>query len=388
MSDRAREKRFRVLFLTRKWPPAVGGMETYSRELATDLAPLVNLTVRALPGCSDGRPPSLLLLANFVLCSAIFLYWHKHDYDVVHLGDFALFPLAWWHALWAPQAVRLITVHGLDLLYANRAGFKPALYRLFVGWAQKRRRAVNHFIANSRHTAILCENAGFSPVGVVTLGVRPKTNMDSSMSDCLPNERYVLFVGRLVHRKGAKWFAENVLPQLPEDVKFYVVGKTWDLGEKQGISDNPRVCILGYLPDEQLRLVQRKACAIVMPNIKSEDSTDVEGFGLVALEAAMSGVPLVASDIEGIRDAVRHEETGFLVQAENVQAWVSQLSTILEWGLPVRRRFGDTAVESLKRYFSWSRVARETAELYRRCLLNKREESPSCFSSFEKTNAV
>lgn len=57
----------RVLFVTRKWPPAVGGMELYSREIARAMARLASVDVIALPGLPDGRPPSMPKLAAFLL---------------------------------------------------------------------------------------------------------------------------------------------------------------------------------------------------------------------------------------------------------------------------------------------------------------------------------
>ena len=52
-------KKLRVLFLTRKWAPAIGGMEVYSMELSEELSHKVNLTVRSLAGNKDGSPPGM-----------------------------------------------------------------------------------------------------------------------------------------------------------------------------------------------------------------------------------------------------------------------------------------------------------------------------------------
>ena len=60
-----------------------------------------------------------------------------------------------------------------------------------------------------------------------------------------------------------------------------------------------------------------------MPNISVPG--DVEGFGIVAIEAAACGTPVVASDIQGIRDAVIDGETGFLLEERNVAAFVGAI---------------------------------------------------------------
>ena len=54
----------KVLFITRKWPPAVGGMETYAKRISEELSELTDLTTLSLPGRSDGRPPSGVLIPN------------------------------------------------------------------------------------------------------------------------------------------------------------------------------------------------------------------------------------------------------------------------------------------------------------------------------------
>ena len=364
-------KSLRVLFLTRKWPPAIGGMETYSRELVRDLAQIVNIKVRALPGRRDGNPPSLPDLAYFMLSSIFFLFYHRKSYDVVHLGDLLLYPLAWWHALWAPRTAIIITVYGLDLIYGNRNGFKPTLYRLFISWAKKHHKVIDYFIANSRSTRELCINEGFIPVKDIPLGVRLETTEDFILQDFRIDERYILFVGRLVRRKGVRWFAENVLPGLYDNIKFYVVGKTWDQEESLALKDIPRVKLLGYLTGKQFNYIRHKASAIVMPNIRSNDLTDIEGFGIAALEAAACGVPLVASNIEGLTDAVRHRETGFLVRAEDVKEWQNQLKQIFKWDATKRIAFGKSARKALKQHFNWSRVAQDTVQIYNRSLLKK-----------------
>ncbi len=85
---------------------------------------------------------------------------------------------------------------------------------------------------------ILCRNAGFPDVTVVTLGVSPPDKQKREICDIKP---YVLFVGRLVKRKGAAWFAQNVMPLIEDHIKMVIVGKRWDESEWTIISNNPRI---------------------------------------------------------------------------------------------------------------------------------------------------
>jgi glycosyltransferase involved in cell wall biosynthesis len=338
-------------------------METYSVELATELKDMVKLDVRALPGRPDGRPPSLGRLALFLVAACINLWRRRRMYDIVHFGDFVLFPLAYWHSLIAPNHRRVVTVHGLDLLYGRQKGVLPAMYGTFLTWA-RHQQCVHHFIANSCHTAGICENAGFLPVVSIPLGVRlPDWPQQRSVG-----RKYVLFVGRVVARKGTSWFTEQVLPRLPSEVELWVVGRIWDEAEGRALARHPRVRVFGHVSEAELAKLRTGAVAIVMPNIAATGQRDVEGFGLVALEGAAIGVPVIAARTEGLTDAVRQGETGFLVESGNADAWVEQLNMVLAWNDEQRLDFSDGARASLSKHFTWSRVAKETVAVYRECV--------------------
>ncbi|HIO23111.1 MAG TPA: glycosyltransferase family 1 protein [Nitrospinaceae bacterium] len=364
-------KKLRVLFLTRKWAPAIGGMEVYSMELSEELSHSVDLTVRTLSGNKDGSPPGMARLICFLFSSLFFLWRTRRNFDVVHFGDFVLFSLAWWHAQFAPSITRIITVHGLDLIFGNRSGWKSVLYSQFVSWAVQRQALVDCFLANSRYTSSLCSELKLQKVAVIPLGIRSKINLPVFSAKCSKRERYILFLGRLVRRKGASWFAKNVLPTLPKDVKFYVAGKIWNGTEVEMLKNNPRVNLMDYVSGDRLPSLISESEMIVMPNITSPDKTDAEGFGLVALEGPAHGVPCVASSIEGLQDAVRPSETGFLVSAEDTDAWITQVNQILEWNKEERESFGRKAKEYLCTYFSWSRVAHDTLMAYQKSLDQK-----------------
>src|SRR6187402_2975568 len=170
----------RVLFITRKWAPAVGGMETYSLKLTEALASRSALDVKTLPGRPNGTPPGLASLAVFVFESAALLLRRK--VDVVHIGDLVLWPLAL-IARWAKSAPRVaITAYGLDLIYGRRRGALPWIYRSYLSLGIRMIGRSVRIIAISGPTAALCREAGFKDVVVVTLGVDPPSS-PSPMAD-------------------------------------------------------------------------------------------------------------------------------------------------------------------------------------------------------------
>lgn len=149
----------------------------------------------------------------------------------------------------------------------------------------------------------------------------------------LVGKKVLLSVGRLVERKGFHWFIEKVLPELVrEDDSFYyiLVGdgplrkRIEDSIIEYGMSNY--VFMTGGADNETLKLFYNSADILVMPNLPVEG--DMEGFGVVALEASSCGVPVVASDIEGIRDSVIDGVNGYLVEANNLKVFKNCILTI------------------------------------------------------------
>jgi glycosyltransferase involved in cell wall biosynthesis len=90
----------------------------------------------------------------------------------------------------------------------------------------------------------------------------------------------------------------------------------------------------------------------------------MEGFGLVAVEAAACGTVVIAADHSGLAEAVT-PEIGFLVEPGNAAAWASRIQTIRVWSEEERQGFIACSCDAARRTYSWERVARETTELYR-----------------------
>src|SRR3546814_8939643 len=90
-----------ILYLTRKWPPAVGGMETYSVKLTQALARCADIPVSviALPGRRNGQPPTASSLLAFGGRSALRLLLQSRPPAVLHVGDLALWPLGFFDRL-------------------------------------------------------------------------------------------------------------------------------------------------------------------------------------------------------------------------------------------------------------------------------------------------
>ncbi len=184
----------------------------------------------------------------------------------------------------------------------------------------------------------------------------------------------LLTVGRLVKRKGAAWFVANVLPKLPEDVTYVVAGEGPDQANLDSAiasaGQGSRVLHLGVLEDDTRDALYRRADAFVMPNIVVPN--DVEGFGLVSLEAAVRDTPVIAADLQGIPEAVHDGANGFLVPPGDADAWVAKIEEMLALTPAQRHALGQRFHAYTAEHLSWQHAARsywqcfeETAEAYR-----------------------
>ncbi|WP_292156248.1 glycosyltransferase family 4 protein [Mesorhizobium sp.] len=338
-------------------------MEVYCNELTRHLSFRNDVKIWSLPGKKNGRPPNLVRQIVFIAICCIRAFVEPRR-DIVHVGDLVSWPIALPFILRRSCPV-FITAYGLDIVFAHRAGLFPWLYRKYLGLCVRMMGDRLNVVAISRATALLCEAAGFSKVAVVPLGVNLQGRKPFAEIDNNPEVlgTFILFVGRLVQRKGASWFAEHVLPHLPQDISLKVVGAKWDDQEWSAISSNPRTEYLGTLSNERLARLRRAALVVIMPNISS-GGTDIEGFGLTALEAAVDGGVLVASAIEGIVDAVIPGETGFLVPERDVSAWLETIASVARWSNEERGAFIERAFNLISERYSWDRVAKNTESEY------------------------
>jgi len=149
----------------------------------------------------------------------------------------------------------------------------------------------------------------------------------------LPEDAFLLVtVGRQVRRKGFAWFIENVMPKLPERVLFWLAG---DGPERENIEAairrtglERRIRCLGKISEAELVELYRRGQIFVMPNIVVPG--DMEGFGIVMLEAGACGLPTLAADLEGIRDVIDEGINGWFAPTEDADAFATRIQALLD----------------------------------------------------------
>ena len=138
-----------------------------------------------------------------------------------------------------------------------------------------------------------------------------------------PDDLLLCSVGRQVKRKGHEWFIRNVMPQLARNVHLALGGKgPQSEAIRQATLDtglDDRVHSLGLVAEEDLASLYSGGDLFVMPNVPVDG--DIEGFGVVMLEAGLCGMPSIASRIEGIQDVITDGVNGYCVDALDVDGF-------------------------------------------------------------------
>lgn len=262
--------------------------------------------------------------------------------------------------------VPLVTInHGRDVTLSNPA-YQWLLPKIF--------NSLDGVISVSRATRQECISRGMDPQKGAALSngfdfKRLNSFPDKNRSRIFLEERFgvplanhfmLLTVGRKVRRKGHEWFIKEVLPQLKEKEKIVYVtigdGPEFDRIER-AVSDaggGNQVFLLGRQPDRVLKKAYAAADLFVMPNIPVEG--DMEGFGIVLLEANMARTPAVASDLEGIKDVITQGENGFLISPFNAADFAGRINTLLQNDL---EQISERARTYVQHKFSWKKVSEQ-----------------------------
>ena len=144
----------------------------------------------------------------------------------------------------------------------------------------------------------------------------------------------IVHVARLVEKKGTTYLLRAVAKLAPEfeDLRLVVIGdgpRRADLeAQAAALGIAGRCRFVGTLPNHEVMAWIRQAAVKVVPSITAADG-DMEGFGIVNLEASAQGVPVVASESGGIGEAIVNEQTGLLCPERDVEALSASIRKLL-----------------------------------------------------------
>jgi len=329
----------RLLFITRNFPPLTGGMERLNYHAFEALSEQYDMVLLGPKGCDNyalGMPVTDISTDSslqYVMrcCFEAYRLSRQWKPDLIVAGSgVAALPAS--VAARQTGAATVTLVHGLDIIYPSKlyqVGFVPAI------------RKSNRVIANSANTAKLAASAGVPQTHIeilhpgVTLPVHPSNVQPPQLGFDLKGRKILLSVGRLIRRKGLPAFIRYALPNIVQktpDVLFLVIGSASESTplKKEGIEAELQqavtdagmqqyVRLLGRVSDEVLDQLLSIASLHLFPVLDLPG--DVEGFGMVAIEAAAHGVPTIAFAAGGVPDAVTDKVTGYLVESGDYEAF-------------------------------------------------------------------
>ena len=346
-----------ILFISRAYPPTIGGIEKQNFEITQGLAGISNLNLIA----NRKGKRALPLFIPYALCKAVLI---ARKYDVVLLGDGVLGVVGYFLKIFSRVPVACI-VHGLDLTFRNRL-YQKLWIGVFIQGMDKLIAVGNETIHQGVLRGIPATKFVFIPNGVSVPDPLPaysRKDLESFIGRDIPGG-VLLTLGRLVKRKGVAWFITEVVSRLDDNIVYLIAGEGREKSNIEaairvnGLQD--RVICLGRVTEREKSLLFSTADIFVQPNITVAD--DMEGFGLVVLEAASYGMAVIATNLEGLKDAIENGQNGFLVDEADVDGYLTMIRSLLASHGHLRD-FGMQARNYVAKYNAWPRIAREYLEV-------------------------
>lgn len=333
----------RVALVTENFLPKIDGV---TRTLAMLLEHLQRHRHHAIVLAPEGAPPRYAGAPVFgapgvplPMYPELRILWPSPKYkhllrrfrpDVIHVADPMILGAA--AIFWAQR----LGIPIVSSYHTNIATYLPyfhlgALSQLI--WAYRRflHRKCIVTLCPSPSTALQLEQRGFSHVQLWPRGVDGVLFNPGRRSEawrqCVtpnPNGKIILYVGRLSYEKNLATLlaAFLALEREEPDTHLVLVGDGPARQELERALAGHRTLFTGYLRGEALAEAYASADLFAFPST-------TETFGQAVLEAMASGLPVVAFDAEGVRDLVRHHETGLLVPERTISAFTQNLRTLL-----------------------------------------------------------
>lgn len=368
-----------LLVVTWNYPPRRGGIENLLKHLCAGLRERQRVVVVTSYGKAPvaiepqvfrAPLPGLAFFAIYALWRGALILARSAEIRVVLGGSVLATPLVLILArLFRRYAV--VLAHGLDVIHRN------FFYQLLCArWLKY----CDRIVANSQYTADLVKAKGVTEKRLTVISPGVDLDRFEGASDVIGTKRrwglegkkIILFVGRLAKRKGVKEFIERSLTEIVRRVPnavFLIVGANpiESLAHRENASSEieaaltrlglgKHACLLGALGDSEITELYQACDAVVLPVLPLPH--DVEGFGIVALEAAAAAKPLVATRVGGITDAVEAGKSGILVEPGDYQRLTEVMVELLQD--PDRlSRLGRCARTRVRQRFAWRRVVED-----------------------------
>ncbi|MEK7623151.1 MAG: glycosyltransferase family 4 protein [Patescibacteria group bacterium] len=364
----------KVLLVTLEFPPIVGGIATYTHELISALEPsqVIVLALACKDTSWDKTQPYTIIRRPMFFPIWVWprwarLVWHvwrivkKEQIDILFVHHTLPAGYVGLIMKWFLHIPFLLFVHGTDITFGTRSRWK----RWWFGAIASRAEAIVPSSVSLKEQFLAVFPGLPKPIEVVYPGLSSVffEPIDEQKVEeirdqyALSGKTIMLSVGRIHSGKGFLYLV-RLLPTLVArfpNLVWVVVGTGKELPllqkeiEKLGIEN--RVRLVGEAPHDTIRLWYALADLFVL--LTHPVAKQKEGFGLVYIEAAAMGVPVVAGRGGGVNEAVIHGQTGLVVDAMNDKEVFEAISTLLA-NPEYAKKLGEAARARVEVEFQWN----------------------------------
>lgn len=247
----------------------------------------------------------------------------------------------------------ICTSHGGDLFGLN----DPVSIKI-KQWVLNRSNAVT-VVSSAMKKKVLELAPGINTrLSIIPMGTDLENTFIPSY-ETIRKENMLLFVGRLVEKKGVdlliKAFA-NIYAQHPE-LELFIIGDGPEKNTLEGLvfdlNIHTAVHFTGKISHNNLPQWYNMATIAIFP-FKEAQNKDIEGLGLVLVEAMGCKCPVIVGDVPAIHDVIKHQETGLIFAQNNINALEKNILELLK-SPQKRKQLGCKAYQYARKYFSWDR---------------------------------
>ncbi|MEE2752972.1 MAG: glycosyltransferase family 4 protein [Candidatus Latescibacterota bacterium] len=347
-------KRNRILYLARRYPPSLGGIQTFSYKLWEHVSQSRQVRLHAL-----GREHLAHLgwfLPTAYLASLIDIV---RGVDLVYFSDGVIACLAPYLRPFT-KVPFVTTIHGLEITYSGGP---------FSRMISRGVKTCDRICAVSETTAELIEGAGVSSdrIRIAYNGIEPplfteqeiepaRAELESQLGLKFHQDRVLLNVGRQIPRKGIATFIEKGFPLLEDDIQFVICGTGPDHERIKEVARNlgasGRIHVLGHVENIVSATLRDSCDLFLMPNVRYPN--DVEGYGIAPLEAMYDGLPVVAFAVDALVESCR--EGGYLVPEDDYQAFADQIHHYLTVPIDEKETLRQQARAYIRRENAWCKT--------------------------------
>ena len=381
----------RVLFLSYNFPPKMGGQEQVIAEVWKKFCDQTESVALVQFGAYSDIPTGRVLPAPRKGLLFFFRHLLRQGNRLLETEPFDLVVAA--NGLVAWPAQHLAHRHGCEsaaILYGLDTIHSSPLYQALLRRALPR---LDRIVAISRSTAQEALNRGARNEGLTIIPpgchatpfLQPRDPLSLKEQWNLGQSPVILSPGRLVPRKGIDRFIRECFPRILEKVpnaKLLLAGGNPEeaLFHKNDLFDQVMqtlaerdlkhaVRLTGRLSGPEMVEAFALADVVILPVVPLPN--DMEGFGIILLEAAAAGKPTVATRIGGIPDAVIDGKTGFLAPPLDDETLANRIITLLD-NPEKAREMGACGRQRVLDEFRWDPIATR----YTRFLLGEEKDIP------------